>query len=51
MKFNLDGSVARLEACLFAKGYAQTCGVDYSNAFSPIAKLTSVRLSLDWDLH
>ena len=42
VKFNLDGSVARLKVRLIVKGYAQTYGVDYSDNFSPIAKLTSV---------
>ena len=57
VKFNLDGSIARLKARFFAKGYAQTYKVDYSDTFSLVAKLTSIRLfislgaSYDWDLH
>ena len=57
VKVNPDGSVARLKARLVAKGYAQTYGVDYSDTFSLVAKMTSVRLFIslaathNWDLH
>ena len=57
VKFNPNGSIARLKACLVAKGYAQTYGVNYSDIFSHVAKPTFVCLfislvaSYDWDLH
>ena len=57
VKVNSEGCIARLKVRLVAKGYAQTYGVDYSNTFSPIAKMTSVRLFIslatayNWDLH
>ena len=57
VKLNPNGFVARLKAYLFAKGYAQTYDVDYSDTFSSVPKLTFVSLfislvaSYDWDLH
>ncbi|KAK3022579.1 hypothetical protein RJ639_047557 [Escallonia herrerae] len=45
------------KARLIAKRFAQTCGVDYSDTLSPMAKLTFVPLfislmaSLNWSLH
>ena len=44
VKVNPNGSIARLKAHLVAKEYAQTYGVDYSDSFSPVAKMTSIRL-------
>ena len=57
MKFNPNGFIARLKARLVAKGYARSYDVDYCNTFSPVAKMTSIRLFIslattyNWDLN
>ena len=46
IKFNADGTVERYKGRLVAKGFIQQEGVDYNETFSPVIKLTSVKLML-----
>ena len=57
LKYNPDGSIARYKARLVARGFSQAYGLDYTETFSHVARLSSIRvlfsiaLNQAWSLH
>lgn len=55
-KFTVDGMIERHKARLVAKGFQQDPGVNFGETFSPVAKITTIRIilaqavTLNWEV-
>ena len=45
-KYHADGSVERRKARIVAQGFSQRPGIDFTETYAPVAKLSSVRILL-----
>ena len=45
-EMSVEGKVEKYKARLVAKGYSQVSRIDFGDIFSPVAKVTSIRLIL-----
>ena len=57
MKNDSKGRTLRYTTRLVVKGYAQKEGIDYSEVFSPVARMESIQILIaiaaqeEWELH
>ena len=46
IKRDVDGKVVQYKACLVAQGFSQREGIDYTNTFALVVRLTSIHITL-----
>ena len=57
VKRDEHGAIVKHKACLVARGFVQCEGIDFEEAFAPVARMESVHLQLalaaakDWHVH